>query len=302
MGEVVVSVTGLRKSYGDLVAVDGIDLEVGRGQVFGVLGPNGAGKTTTFECLEGLRRRDAGEMRVVGIDPGRDGGQLASVIGVQLQSSALPPTMTPPEALDFFAAYHRVKPRVDLLERFGLTGHLATRYEALSGGLQRRLSLALAIAHDPSVVLLDEPTSGLDVASRVELHAIIGELSASGTTVLLATHDMAEAEALADRVAILLRGRVVAVGSPRELTATGSGYTKILVRTDPAELVDAMTVPAAERVRSDDGYSVFFTTDTARSVAAILDHLHGDDSALVDLRVERPSLEERFLELTEERK
>ncbi len=292
------SVAGLRKSYGDFTAVDGIDLSVFRGEVFGLLGPNGAGKTTTFECLEGLRRRDAGDVAVVGIDPDRDGARLAGLIGVQLQSSALPATMTPREAMSFFAAYHRMSPRFELLERFGLAAHSSVTYEALSGGLQRRLSLALAIAHQPAVVLLDEPTSGLDVASRVELHRIITELSDGGTTVLLATHDMAEAERLADRVAILLRGTVVAVGSPRELTATGAGYTKISVRTEPRTLIDAIEVPAAERLDSDDDYALFWTTDTTASVGAILRGLESDGAALVDLRVERPTLEERFLELT----
>lgn len=296
MTETVVSVSGLTKSYDDFVAVDGIDLIVGRGEVFGMLGPNGAGKTTTFECLEGLRRRDAGSISVVGIDPDRDGRGLAQVIGVQLQTSALPPTMTPAEALSFFSAYHRIAPPFDLLEQLGLAEHASIRYEALSGGLQRRLALVLAIAHRPQVVFLDEPTSGLDVASRVELHRIISDLSRGGTTVLLATHDMAEAEELTDRVAILLRGRVVTVASPRELTATGSGLTKVIVRTEPPSLIEQIEVPAASRLREDDAYATFLTSDARASVGAILQAL--DSTELVDLRVERPSLEERFLELT----
>jgi ABC-2 type transport system ATP-binding protein len=298
MGEPVVSVSGLRKTYGHEVAVDGIDLAVGAGEVFGLLGPNGAGKTTTFECLEGLRRRDAGTVGICGIDPDRAGRRLAQVIGVQLQSSALPATMTPREALTFFSAYHRRSPDFTLLERMGLTAHASTRYDELSGGLQRRLSLALAVAHEPRVVFLDEPTSGLDVGSRVELHQMVEDLSAAGTTILLATHDMAEAERLADRVAILLHGEIVALGTPRELTATGAGYTKVLVRTEPTTLLDGVEVPAARRVQTDDGYATFFTSDARTSVGAILAALQDDGSALVDLRVERPSLEERFLELT----
>ncbi len=299
MGDLAVSVKGLVKKYGDAVAVDGISFEVNRGEVFGLLGPNGAGKTTTFECLEGLRRPTDGVLRVHGVDPERDAAQLAQLIGVQLQASALPATMTPVDAIRLFAAYHGHPPQMELLDRFGLAPVADRQYSHLSTGLQRRLSLALAIAHNPSVLILDEPTAGLDVASRVELHSAIHRLSESGTTILLATHDMAEAEALADRVAILLRGAIVATGSPRQLTATGGGMTKVSVRTERMSFVDVPQVRAAS-MSVTDGYAVGFTDEPGPLVAAILEHAGAASDSVVDLRVERPSLEERFLELTGE--
>ncbi len=192
--EVAIEVSDFRKTYGDVTAVDDISFTVGRGEIFGLLGPNGAGKTTTLECLEGLRRPDAGRLDIFGVDPAREPRRLNGLIGVQLQASSLPHTMTCDDAMRFFCAYHGVTPRWDLLDRMGLGEKRDTQYDELSTGLQRRLALALAIAHEPEVLILDEPTAGLDVASRAELHRMIAELSEAGTTILLATHDMAEAE------------------------------------------------------------------------------------------------------------
>jgi ABC-2 type transport system ATP-binding protein len=168
-----------------------------------VLGPNGAGKTTTLECLEGLRTPDAGHLEVLGVDVAATRPPRGACSGVQLQVAGLPATMRVGEAMRFFCAYRGVPTRDDLLERFGLTGKM-THPTALSGGQQRRLVLALALAHDPAVLVLDEPTSGLDVPSRAELHACCASSRPLGTTILLATHDMAEAESLCDRVAIVL--------------------------------------------------------------------------------------------------
>ncbi len=295
-----VSVRSLVKRYGETVAVAGISFDVREGEVFGLLGPNGSGKTTTFECLEGLRRRSEGSISVCDVDPEREPGRLGELIGVQLQAGGLPRTMTPVDAMTFFSAYRRRPPRLDLLERFGLSDSLDTRYEHLSTGLQRRLSLALAVAHDPQVLILDEPTAGLDVASRSELHLAIQELSAAGRTVLLATHDMAEAEQLTDRVAILLRGRIVATGSPRELTAASEGLTKVSIRTESMTVVGVYPPGGAGPARlMSDGYAVTFSQDPGPTVAALLEHASHAGDPLIDLRVERPSLEERFLELTE---
>jgi len=214
MSETAIIVQNFSKTYGKFTAVQAIDFTVERGEIFGLLGPNGAGKTTTLECLEGLRQPTSGSMRVMGIDPTREPRRLANQIGVQLQSSGLPPGMNVDEALKFFCAYHRVKPRFDLIERLGLQEKRRTAFSSLSIGQQRRLNLVLAMAHNPPVVILDEPTAGLDVASRVELHSMMNELRQQGTTLLLATHDMAEAEKMADRVAILLKGQIVASGTP----------------------------------------------------------------------------------------
>jgi len=294
-----VEVKGFRKLYGDLVAVDGIDFDVEPGEIFGLLGPNGAGKTSTLECLEGLRVADSGSLRVGGIDPASEPRRLRDVIGVQLQSAGLPDTITPEEAMRLFCAYHRVPPRFDLLDRLGLAEKRHAQYAELSGGQQRRLALAIAVAHEPQVLFLDEPTAGLDVASRVELHDVMRERQAAGSTILLATHDMAEAEEMADRVAILLHGRIAAIGTPREITATGAGLTRISVRTLGDSLsAPGIELPAVERSTHEGDYSVYFSTDIGPTVSGIIDHVQAQGDTLGDLRVERPSLEERFLEIS----
>lgn len=299
MEDRVLLVKDFRKTYGDFVAVDGISFEVQPGEIFGLLGPNGAGKTSTLECLEGLRQPDGGTLDILGVNPAREPHKLRNLIGVQLQSSGLPATMTAREAMRFFCAYHGVAPRDDLLERLGLQGKQDAQFQGLSTGQQRRLALTLAVAHKPPVIFLDEPTAGLDVGSRAELHMLMQELRDEGLTIILATHDMAEAEKMTDRVAILLKGKIVATGSPTELTATGAGFTKVSVRTERAVLVDNLTAfPAVSQRIIREEYVIYWSTDPGPTVAAILAHLSAQDDRLIDLRVERPSLEERFLELT----
>lgn len=299
MNDSVVSIKDFTKSYGDFVAVDEISFEVSHGEIFGLLGPNGAGKTTTLECLEGLRNPDAGFMSIMDVDPQRDPARLRNLIGVQLQTSSLPGNMTVEEALKFFSAYHNVSPRFEILKRMGLEEKRKSQYHQLSTGQQRRLALALAINHNPPVIILDEPTAGLDVASRTELHEMMQELKSQGVTLILATHDMAEAEKMTDRVAILLRGEIVATGSPRELTAKGSGLTKVSVRTEQSVLQnDDQIFPAVTQQGIDEDYTTYFSADPGPTVSAILDFIATNDDKLIDLRVERPSLEERFLEIT----
>jgi ABC-2 type transport system ATP-binding protein len=299
VNEKIITVHDFSKSYGSLKAVDGISFEVLPGQIFGLLGPNGAGKTTTLECLEGIRKPDGGQLDILGVDPNRSPGRLSSLIGVQLQTSGLPATMTPQEAMKFFCAYHRTAPRFDLLERLGLGEKLDTQYSNLSTGQQRRLALALAIAHSPPVVILDEPTAGLDVGSRTTLHRIMNELKEEGTSILLATHDMAEAEKMADSVAILLQGKIVAQGTPREITSAGSGLTRVSVRSEDSVLHQNEAVFPAVRQRMVKGdYTVFYSSDPGPTVSALIEYISSEGDRLIDLRVERPSLEERFLEIT----
>jgi ABC-2 type transport system ATP-binding protein len=298
--ETVLTVRGLRKVYGASVAVDGIDVQVERGEIFGLLGPNGAGKTTTLECVEGIRRPDGGKVSVLDVDPNSSTQRLYELIGVQLQTSGLPPAMRVDEAMEFFCAYHRVPPRYELFDRLGLADKRHSQYVSLSTGQQRRLALCLAVAHQPPLVLLDEPTAGLDVESRTQLHDVMHELRSEGTTIVLATHDMAEAEKMADRVSILLHGKVVASGSPRELTATGAGLTKVAVRTEGRVLArDDVDLPAVrQRVLRED-YVTFYSTDPGPTVSAVLAYVAEQGDRLIDLRVERPTLEERFLEITQ---
>jgi ABC-2 type transport system ATP-binding protein len=294
-----VEVQDFSKHYGEFVAVDRISFDVPRGEIFGLLGPNGAGKTSTLESLEGLRPSDGGTLRVAGVDPMREPRKLRNLIGVQLQSSGLPETITPDEAMKFFCAYHSVAPRSDLLQRLGLSGKRKAQFHELSTGQQRRLALALAVAHNPPVLFLDEPTAGLDVASRAELHALMRELQTTGTTIILATHDMAEAEELSDRVGILLRGKLVTIGTPMEITATGAGLTKVAVRTRDSSLSDPdLSFPAVSQQTSKEAYNIYYSTDIGPTVSAIIAYIEAQEDPLIDLRVERPSLEDRFLEIT----
>jgi len=300
MPDEVISVKDFRKAYGDAKAVDGISFEVQRGEIFGLLGPNGAGKTTTMESLEGLRHPTGGSLSILGVDPTRQPARLNNLIGVQLQSSSLPGSMTTKEAMEFFCAYHHVAPRPDLLVRLGLGDKLNSQFSTLSTGLQRRLALALAVAHDPPVVLLDEPTAGLDVSSRVELHEVMREMKGKGTTIILATHDMAEAEKMADRVAILLNGKIAATGSPTQLTASGSGLVKISVSSEASSLISFTgNFPEVSQQAIKEEYVIYYSRDAGSTVPAIFDYLKTHDDHLVDLRVERPSLEDRFLEITQ---
>ena len=295
----VIKVSDFQKNYGQLRAVKGISFAVAPGEIFGLLGPNGAGKTSILECLEGLRTPDGGSIEVLGLNPVGQAEQLYNQLGVQLQSAGLPDSMQVDEAMKFFCAYHRVAPRYDLLDRLGLTAKRKDQYFQLSLGQQRRLLLALAVAHNPAVLLLDEPTAGLDVAARVELHQMVREMQAVGTTIILATHDMAEAEELADRVAIFLEGEIVATGTPLELTATGAGLTKVSVRTETACLSDTgRTWPGVKQHISKGEYNIFYSSDIAPTLSAVIGYIDAQQDSLIDLRVERPSLEDRFLEIT----
>ena len=295
----VIKVSDFQKNYGQLRAVKGISFAVAPGEIFGLLGPNGAGKTSILECLEGLRIPDGGSIEVLGLNPVGQAEQLYNQLGVQLQSAGLPDSMRVDEAMKFFCAYHRVAPRYDLLDRLSLTAKRKAQYFQLSLGQQRRLLLALAVAHNPAVLLLDEPTAGLDVAARVELHQMVREMQAVGTTIILATHDMAEAEELADRVAILLEGEIVATGTPLELTATGAGLTKVSVRTESASLSDTgLTWPGVKQHINKGEYNIFYSSDIVPTLSAVIGYIDAQQDSLIDLRVERPSLEDRFLEIT----
>ncbi len=299
MSAAIIEIKNFHKAYGSFIAVKDISFEVRRGEIFGLLGPNGAGKTSTLECLEGLRTPNRGTLRVAGIDPASEPRKLRNVIGVQLQSAGLPESITAVEAMKFFCAYHDVAPRFDLLERMGLTEKQNTQFYQLSAGQQRRLALALAAAHRPQVLFLDEPTAGLDVASRVVLHDLMRELKSSGTTIILATHDMAEANELSDQVAILLKGSIVATGTPLEITATGAGLTKVSVRTQNGSLSNPeMVFPAVNKQIVRDEYTIFYSSDIGPTISALISYIGAQNDPLIDLRVERPSLEDRFLEIT----
>lgn len=299
MSEAVISIQGLVKRYGAFTAVNGLNMEVARGEVFGLLGPNGAGKTTTLECLEGLRRADGGTLRVAGCSPQEDPRGLRRRLGVQLQSSALPDSILAGEAVSLISAWHGRRGKSDLIRRFGVGDFLGKQYRELSTGQKRRLNLVLAMVNDPEVIILDEPTAGLDVQSRAQLHDEIRSIRGQGVTVLLATHDMAEAEELCDRIAILIRGRLAVCGTPEQVTAAGSRRTSIRLRTARGSLLPGGDIDGGAFVRERQGYLEWSSGNIEASVSDLLKKIRQAGDAVEDLRVERPSLEERFLELVE---
>jgi ABC-2 type transport system ATP-binding protein len=285
----------LRKSYGDLRAVDGVTFEVAPGEFFGILGPNGAGKTTTLEIIEGLRQADAGEATVLGLPPWPRNPALLPRIGVQLQASSFFERLTAREQLCTFASLYGVPARRadEMLEVVGLTDKAGTRTEQLSGGQAQRLSIACALVHGPDVLFLDEPTGALDPQARRNLWDVLRAISAEGRTVVLTTHHMDEAEILCERVAIMDHGKILQIGPPAALVRALDFPTRITVESGLVTAADARAeVPAAEV--TDDGVSLAMVT---RDPAAALGWLAGH-GALAGLQVRGGTLEDVFLQLT----
>src|SRR6185437_11853161 len=236
-----IEVENLVKRYGNVEAVRGVSFSVNEGEVFGLLGPNGAGKTSTVEMLEGMRVPDGGRLSVCGLDPQRSGGEFKNVIGASLQATALPDKMRVREALDLFGSFYpRRKSTAELLKRFGLEEKRNAFYSQLSGGQKQRLALAMALVNDPRVIFLDEPTAGLDPQVRREIYDVIEELKKEKKTIVMTTHYIEEAERLCDRVAIVDHGKVVALGTPRELKTRSGGTTRIEVRLAKPEADGAL--------------------------------------------------------------
>jgi ABC-2 type transport system ATP-binding protein len=276
-----IAVRDLRKAYGELEAVRGISFEVQEGEVFGLLGPNGAGKTTTVEILEGYRKRDAGQVEVLGTDPARAGGDWRERIGVVLQSSAMYETVTVAESLKIFAGYYREPRPVDeVIELIGLQEKRNDRVRLLSGGQRRRLDLGLALVGDPELLFLDEPTTGFDPGARRRAWEMIRSLRSLGKTILLTTHYLDEAEQLADRVAVLRQGQIAAVGAPAELTGSAP-QTEIRYRENGREVV-------------------VHTDEPTRILNELTSAALAEGHELEGLVVRRPSLEEVYLSLTGE--
>ncbi len=276
--ELVVDVKGLRKRYGDVVAVDGVDLGIRRGQVFGLLGPNGAGKSTTVEILQGNRSRDAGQVSVLGSDPERGKRPWRSRVGVVWQDGSLPAELTVGESVRHFARYYPT-PRdpQEVIGLVGLDGKTGSRIKTLSGGQRRRLDVALGVIGNPEFLILDEPTTGFDPAARRRVWDLIRALSGEGTTILLTTHYLEEAQALVDRLAVVAAGRVVAEGEPGALVERyGTGAT-------------------VEWTEPDGTARAEHTHTPTRTVARLTRHFEGE---IPRLRINRPSLEDVYLRLT----
>ena len=289
-----IEVRGLRKTYGAIEAVRGIDLYVSRGEVFALLGPNGAGKTTTVEILEGHRDRTAGEVSVLGHDPGLNDRALKQRIGIVLQSTGVEPYLTVEETIDLFRGYYpHPLPLDEILDVIGLREQRRTRVRRLSGGQQRRLDVAIGLAGDPDLLFLDEPTTGFDPSARRGAWEMIKSLRSLGKTVLLTTHYMDEAEYLADRVAIIVQGEIVAEGTPSELVRKdGSTTIRFRVRTGLEPPPDDLSAQLA-----DDGLYTITTDAPTRDLHRLSGWAIEQGAELEDLSVSSPSLEDLFVEL-----
>jgi ABC-2 type transport system ATP-binding protein len=293
---VVVSVEGLQKRYGSLVAVEDVSFEVISGEIFGLLGPNGAGKTTTVECLQGLRHPDGGRLRVLGLDPQTDSGELRGRVGGQLQESALPDRMKVWEALDLFSSLSRSGADPDtLLAEWDLTEKRNAAFASLSGGQRQRLFIALALVNDPEVVFLDEMTTGLDPAARRATWSLIEAVRDHGTTVVLVSHFMDEAERLCDRLAVIDDHRVVALDTPQGLIARYAPEVQVLFTAGDADVSWLESVPNVNTVGRQDGNVVVSGTGPVLAHVGAALVSHGLEPT--DLRLHRATLEDVFLRI-----
>ena len=298
----IVQVQGLRKTYGATVAVDEVSFEVKEGEIFGMVGPNGAGKTTTIECLEGLRKPDAGRLRVLGVDPQHESHILRERTGMQLQQSNLPDRMRVWEALDLYSSFYpKTADWKELLVQLGLEEKRNSPFAKLSGGQKQRLFIALALLPDPQLVFLDELTTGLDPQARHVIWDLVRDVRSKGKTVLLTTHFMEEAEQLCDRVAILDHGKIVALDTPAELIRSLGAEERIVFSVEgtlPSGFEKALSDGARVEVR---GGQVTVRGKNGRKVplvSEVVSLLTGQGIQFRDLRTEQPTLEDVFLSLT----
>lgn len=301
MNGAVITVEGVRKSYGPVEALRGIDLAVERGGIVGILGPNGAGKTTLLETIEGLRTPTSGKVSVLGLDPAAQPREVKERIGVQLQTTMLQTELKAIEVLRIYAAlYRKAREPREVLAAVGLSDKASARVGTLSGGQKQRLALALALVHDPEIVLLDEPTTGLDPGARRALHDLVRRLSAEGRTVILTTHYIEEAESLCHRVVVLRAGRIVADGTPYELLRRASGVSTLWIASDGPFDAEPLLGAGCVLVERGKDHLRLTTHDSTAAVLALGEVLRMPGVKLTDLRMRRPTLEDVYLELVGE--
>ncbi|MFN2524710.1 MAG: ABC transporter ATP-binding protein [Actinomycetota bacterium] len=297
MADVAISIRGLRKTYGKLEAVRGIDLDVDVGEVVAMLGPNGAGKTTTVEILEGHRKRTSGEVSVLGHDPGKRERTFKQRIGIVLQETGVEPFLTVSEAVDLYRGYYpNPRPVDEILEVVGLEEKKDVRVNKLSGGQQRRLDVAIGLAGDPELLFLDEPTTGFDPAARRKAWTMVENLQGLGKTIFLTTHYMDEAQHLADRVAIIVDGRIVAEGPPSSLGGSQLGRTSISFRL--LEGAPRLPRPIAKDLVDANGWFELSTPEPERILHLLTGWALENNTRLEHLSVHGGTLEEAYLELT----
>jgi ABC-2 type transport system ATP-binding protein len=297
-GRPAVEVAHLRKTYGTLVAVDDVSFTVAEGEIFGILGPNGAGKTTAIECAIGLRRPDAGTIRLLGLDPHADPDQVHEIVGVQLQSGALPAKLRVGEILEEYRSFYRDPADVaELLDVLGLAAKRGDYYRSLSGGQRQRLSIALALIGRPRIAVLDEMTTGLDPQARRDTWELIEQIRDRGVTIVLVTHFMEEAERLCDRVALIDHGRVVALDTPARLaTQAQGGKTMRFLPSAPFEDRLLTGLPEVTRVEREGQHVV--VTGTGELVNAVILALHAAGVTARDVQLDSSNLEDAFVKLT----
>jgi ABC-2 type transport system ATP-binding protein len=293
-GELAVDVRGLKKSYGSVDAVRGVDIRIRKGEIFALLGPNGAGKTTTVEILEGYRERDAGEVSVLGFDPARHARELHKQVGIVLQSTGIDRFLTVAETITMYSSYYpHPRPVDEVIQLVGLEEKRDSRVQKLSGGQQRRLDVAIALAGDPDLLFLDEPTTGFDPSARREAWDVVKNLAELGKTVLLTTHFMDEAQYLADQVAVIAGGLIVAEGDPS--TIAGRNLARPVVRF---QIPPDTTLPADLSITHDGEWTELSPSDLMASLHSLTGWAIEKGLELEGLEIVRPSLEDTYLKLT----
>lgn len=299
--EPAIVVKHLHKRYPNVYAVEDVSFSVEAGEIFGILGPNGAGKTTTVEMLEGLRKRDSGTIRILGLDPDEHPFELRERIGIQFQSTSINDRMKVKEALRLFASFYRKKGDIGrIVDALGLKPYLNVPFEQLSGGWKQRVTLALATIHDPEIVFLDEPSTGLDPHARRELWELILKLRNEGKTIVLTTHYMEEAERLCDRVAMFHQGRILGIDTPQRLVATWGKVKYLRFESPEADEEKLLSLPGVTRVERDDRVFQVFVQDLQTASLQVFQLADREGWSIESFRFETGNLEDLFVSLVKE--